>query len=90
MKLAARHKGKLAELVSADPQHGWLLSVELKQLSTASEQLIGQAEIQKENSLSKRTLLSVAKLTAIASGASADELGEIKKKETLLNYQVKF
>ena len=88
--MAARHGGRLAELVSADAHHGWLLSVELKQLPTATTQLVAQAEARNENSLSKRTLLSIAKLTAIASGASSDQVETIKQKEVLLNYQVRY
>ena len=88
--MAARHGGRLAELVSADAQHGWLLSVELKQLPTATTQLVAQAEVTNENSLSKRTLLSIAKLTAIASGAPSDQVETIKQKEVLLNYQVNY
>ena len=49
-----------------------------------------QAESRQSNSLSKRTLLSVAKLTAIAAGVDQAGLALIKEKEALLNYQVYF
>ena len=85
--IAARHGGKLAEIVGNDSHHGWLLAIRKNELGMATEKLLEQAG-QKEMSLSKRTLLSIAKLTTIANGGNDDDLKKVASEEALLDYQV--
>jgi len=64
------------------------LSVEQNKLDAATDKLIQEAGAA-ENSLSRRTLLSIAKLTSIAAGKNPEnELDLIKENEFLLDYQV--
>ena len=57
-------------------------------LQDATDKLITEGE-SSDVSLSKRTLLSIAKLTAIAAGVDPETgLDQIKEKEFLLDYQV--
>jgi len=86
--IAAQHGGKLAEIVGNDSHHGWLLAIRKNELGMATEKLLEQAG-QKEMSLSKRTLLSIAKLTTIANGGNDDDLKKVACEEVLLDYQDK-
>ena len=89
VRIAARHGGRLGEIVGADSNHGWLLAVKKNELDTATGKLGEQAQGQ-NLSLSKRSLLSIAKLTSIAAGVNPQNLDEIKSHEILLDYQVFF
>merc|ERR1711962_287661 len=86
--IAARHGGKLAEIVTNDSHHGWLLAIRQNELGLATEKLLEQAG-QKEMSLSKRTLLSIAKLTTISNGGTDEDLKKVANEEVLLDYQDK-
>ena len=82
--IAARHGGEIADIVLADEDHGWLLMAKKNEYEGARSSLLQNAT-KSEMALTRRTLLSIAKLAAIAGAA---ECPPISNEEILLDYQV--
>ena len=85
VEIAARHGGEIADIVLADEDHGWLLMAKKNEYESAHTTLLSNAT-KAEMSLTRRTLLSIAKLAAIAGVA---QIPAISNEELLLDYQVR-
>ena len=84
VEIAARHGGKIGQIVRADKRHGWMLMVKLDEYDNAATTLMNNA-IEAQLSQTRRALLSLSKLAAIA---GSNEVPPTSTQETLLDYQV--